>query len=271
MRTAFATVLACLALTAVGAPAPDDVAIVAAAKLAEKANYSWSSAISNDASGGFSRLEGQTVRGGYTLISLHNAADVLRTRGVVRDADGATQIFFRGSARCVILTEQDGWLAPDELPAPDPSTGRTPAARNPGRGAGGRGGGRAAPSSIPSKIEDYTFEIRHPHEDLDLIIGSYTTLRAAGDSFTGELTNAGAALFLSAFAQPKVEVRRASGSFHCWIENGVVVRYEVLITGTVNLPGDKAALPVNWTIRTEIHDIGTTRLNVPAAVRVKLG
>ena len=270
MRTAAATVLAFLALTAAATPAPDDVAIVAAARLAEKSNYSWSSTISNDASGGLSRLEGETVRGGYTLIALHNAADVLRTRGVVRDADGATQIFFRGSTRCVILTEQDGWLAPDELPAPQPSTDRSPA-RNPGRGAGGRGGGRAAPSSIPTKIEDYTFEIRHPHEDLDLIIGSYTTLRAAGDSFTGELTNAGAALFLSAFAQPKVEVRRASGSFHCWIENGVVVRYEVLINGTVNLPGDKAVLPVNWTIRTEIHDIGTTRLNVPAAVRAKLG
>ena len=51
----------------------------------------------------------------------------------------------------------------------------------------------------------------------------------------------------------------------------MVVRYEVLINGTVNLPGDKAVLPVNWTIRTEIHDIGTTRLNVPAAVRAKLG
>lgn len=269
MRTAAATVLACLALTAAAAPAPDDVAIVAAARLAEKSNYSWSTAISEDVNGGLSRIDGQTVRGGYTLIGLHNASGILRTRGVTRDADGISQAFFRGSNRCVILTDE-GWLAPEELP-PAQASGDRPATRTPGRGASGRGGGRAAPSAIPAKIEDYTFDIRHPHEDLDLIIGSYTTLRAAGDSFTGELTNAGAALFLSAFAQPRVEVRRASGSFHCWIENGVVVRYEVLINGTVNLPGDKAALPVNWTIRTEIHDIGTTRLNVPAAVRAKLG
>ncbi len=269
MRTAAATVLACFALRAAAAPAADDVAVVAAARLAEKASYSWSSAISNDASGGFSRIDGQTVRGGYTLLLPRNVSDVLRNRGAVRDADGVSQAFFRGSNRCVILTDQ-GWLAPEELPPAQTSTERSQP-RNPAAARGGRNGGRVALSSIPTQVDDFNFEIRHPHEDLDLIIGSYTTLRAAGESFTGELTDAGAALFLSAFAQPKVEVRRATGSFHCWIENGVVVRYEIVITGTVNLPGDRNPLPVNWTIRTEIHSIGTTRVTVPTAVRAKLG
>jgi hypothetical protein len=271
MRLAAFSALFCLALSAAAAPAPSDAAIVAAGRLAEKSGYGWTTTISNEENSGQIRIDGQTQRGGYTLVTIRNVPDILRNRGVVRDAGGSSEVFFRGNNRCVILTDQ-GWLTPDELPAPQAATDRTPA-RN-GSGRGGRGGGsRAAPASVPSRIEDYTFDLRHPHDDLDLIIGSFTTIRAAaaGDSFSGELTDAGAALFLSFFAQPKVEVRRATGSFHCWTENGVVVRYEVQITGTVNLVGDRTALPVNWTITTEVHDIGTTRLNVPAAVRLKLG
>jgi hypothetical protein len=45
----------------------------------------------------------------------------------------------------------------------------------------------------------------------------------------------------------------------------------VMINGTVNLVGDRNPLPVTCTITTEIRDIGTTKLNVPAPVRVKLG
>jgi hypothetical protein len=263
MRPAALTVLFCLALPAAAAPALGDAAIVAASRLAEQANYSWSTFITNDANNGQIHFEGQAIRGGYTGFSVRNLPDILRNRGVLRDAEGASQIYFR-NGRCVILTDQD-WLAPDELP-PAPSVGRNPSPN--ARGGRGRG---AAPSSVPTRIEDYTFDLRHPHEDLDLIIGSYTTLRPAADSFTGELTSAGAALFLSFFAQTKVEVRRAAGSFHCWIENGVVVRYEVMITATVNVVGDRNPLPVTCTITTEIHDIGTTRLNVPQAVRLKLG
>lgn len=261
MRTAAFTALLCLALPAAAAPAANDAAVVAASKLAEKPNYSWSTVISNGQNNGEVHLEGQTTRGGYTHVALHNLPEVLRSRGVGRDAEGQSHVFFRGGDRSVLLTEE-GWLAPEELPPAQASAARAPA----------RGGARGpAPSSIPGKIEDYTFDFRLPHEDLDLIIGSFTSMRAAGNSFTGDLTDGGAALFLSFYAQPRVQVRRATGTFQCWTENGVVVRYEVHINGTVNLVGDRNALPINCTISTEIQNIGNTRLNVPAAVRVKLG
>jgi hypothetical protein len=270
MRSAVLAAFFCLASLAGAAPAPGDVAVVAAARLAEKSNYTWTSTIQNDESGGLVRTEGRTVRGGYTLMMSRNPPEFLRSRGAVRDGEGAIQVWFRGADRCVILTEE-GWLTPEELPAAQPGSDPS-GARNPARNAarGGRGASRAAPSSVPTRVEDHTFEIRHPHEELDLIIGGYTTLRSAGNTFAGELTEAGAALFLRSFAQPRVHVRRAGGSFRCWIENGVVVRYEVQITATVNLPGDRNQLPVSWTISTEITDIGTTRLTVPAAVRAKL-
>ena len=222
MRTAALLALLCLALPAAAAPALGDAAVVAAGRLAEKANYSWSTFITNDSNNGQIHVEGQTVRGGFTMFTIRNLPDILRNRGIMRDAEGATPVFYR-DGRSLLLTDL-GWLAPDELPAAPPATRNS----NPGS-RGGRSGRGPAPGNVPTKVEDYTFDFRHPHEDLDLIIGSYTTIRPAADSFSGELTPAGAALFLSFFAQAKVEVRRATGTFHCWIENGVVVRYEVKI------------------------------------------
>lgn len=265
IRTAL--ILACAGLTPGSLlAAPEDAAIVAAGQLAEVSNYSWICRISSRTTGVTSIIEGKTVRGGYTLLVDRNPSPFLLQEAGA-NVRGAVEAFFRGSVNCLILT-QEGWRLPQEL------TGDRLAGVDLSSGTGGRGG-RMGPANSGRRFgnspDEVNFAIRHPHEDLDIIIGSFVTLDVNADTFMGDLTEGGAMQFLSSFGQPRANVVSAHASFQCWMANGLVVRYVVEVSGIVTFGEDPREREVNWTISTDLEDVEDTQLEVPELVKVVLG
>jgi hypothetical protein len=231
-----------------GAPA-DDVKN-AAKKLSDAANYSWTATTQNappaagapapaagGRGGGFNAgpVEGKTEKGGYTIV----------TRAL---GGNAMQTVLKGDKR--VQQGQDGtFMTPEEMAA---------------AGNGGRGGG-AAPVL--------------PADEIATLAGKVKELKAADGVIAGDLpADAVGPLLLAgrggrgggaAPATPPAPAENASGSLSIWLKDGALVKYAVHLKGTITgrngMPTD-----VDRTVTTEIKDIGTTKLDVPAAAKDKL-
>jgi hypothetical protein len=59
------------------------------------------------------------------------------------------------------------------------------------------------------------------------------------------------------------------GSARFWVKDGSLVKYQTHLTGTVTFDGNDAVL--DFTRTTAIHDVGTTKMDIPAEAKKKLG
>jgi hypothetical protein len=99
-----------VAASVVHASSPER-AIVAAMKVSDLPNYSWTSTVSDDARA--YDIEGKTVKGGYTWVRLPMVKSIAERLG--RGAETELEAVFLGCNRSVILTGQ-GWKTLRELP-----------------------------------------------------------------------------------------------------------------------------------------------------------
>ena len=256
---------------------PTETAIMAIMRLSEQPNYSWVATVSDDAR--TYDIVGKTVRGEFTRVTMPLVNSLRRQVGRgVTDTD--VEMIFRGNTACVIQTD-DGWKTPAELPAYDArnsdarrssgypgSTGRSRSGRPPSTGAApisGRSRGDRGYSNLQLGIS-------LPHEELAVIVGSHQEFKAEGDTVSGALTDLGAQLLLVRDGQESITPVRASGTFKLWLRDGMVVKYQVQLEGTllVRVSSQSREVTVHQSTETVLKDVGTTRVEVPADARAKL-
>jgi hypothetical protein len=274
-----ALVLTAATMTA-GAAVNAHEAIVAAMKLSEQPNYSWSSTVRDDVSS--YRISGRKQSEGYTLVKMPIPPALQPQLAWF----GRRQIMalFHGNRDCVI-DMRVAWKAPHELETPkvheestverqsdkllrrleEMRTGYDPVATN-----------RLAPrpDAVPADkpYSNFHLALYPPHQELETIAGSHASLAVAGNEITGTLTEAGAALLLVQGGRTEAQPLSASGTFTLWLKDGVVTAYEIKLEGALRVSGPYRSrdVVVHQTAKTQLMDIGTSEFEVPADVKRKL-
>lgn len=265
MLPLFRLILGVVATTVVAHAGPVETAIVAAMKVSEARNYRWVSTVQDDAR--FYPVEGRTEIGGYTWISMPVVASLRRKLGA-GNSDPLTAIY-KGAKACVIQTP-NGWKTPAEL-----AEGAPPAPAQPPRRQSppGQNGGLRVPNN-PIRYSNLQQTLSHPHEEIDVIIGSHAEITAQSDgTVTGTLSEIGAKLLLVHPEQDEITPLRASGTFTLWIKGSTLVKYEVNLAGAiaVGAAANRREVTINQNVITELHDLNTTKFEVPEEARRKLG
>jgi hypothetical protein len=245
---------------------PIDNAIVAAMRLPEARNYQWIATVQDDSR--FYTVEGKTQKDGYTLVSMPMVSSIQRQLGA-GGSDIQTAIF-RGDMGCVIDTP-NGWKTPREL-ALSPS----PLSQNPG------GSGPPGPRRLPAPIgpghpafhySNLQLNLSHPHDEVGIIVGSYSDVQPEPDGISGTLTEQGAKLLLVHPGQNEITALRANGTFQLWLKDGALLRYEVRLAGTiaVGVGPTRWEISLHQTVVTELKGLETTTFDVPEEAKRKLG
>ncbi len=264
---------------------PTEDAIIAAMRLSEQANYSWTSTIADDAR--TYDIDGHTVRGGFTRVRMPVVAAVRKKLGR-SVTDTQIDLIFRGNVACMVETER-GWMRPGDLPAPTPddyeyghlpmATGHTPIIGTrtrsfPGSAGGGGLPGPRKPEERPAAYSNLQLAISHPHEELAVIVSGHTALTVEDNIVSGTLTELAAQLLLVHDGQNELSPLRAEGRFKLWLHAGMVTKYQIQLQGVLSVEtvrSGRREINVQQTSVTEIKNVGTTSFDVPDAVRAKLG
>ena len=92
------------------------------------------------------------------------------------------------------------------------------------------------------------------------LAASVKELKKDGDVYSGDLTEAGAK------AQFRFgSVTNPKGSVKFWLKDGLLSKFEYKVQGKVDFNSNEVDLDRDTTV--EIHDVGTTKVNVPDAAR----
>lgn len=259
-----------------------EVAIVAAMKLSEKRNYSWTCDVTDDAQSYF--IEGKTREDGLTWQRQPMAPVIAKRLG--RGAEHELEAIFNGPLHYVIQTEK-GWRSLSELPKehPDWSEGHwyyvtPPLVRTPDQSADASD---LDPLGLPTAIyvpvphadenrgkpySNAQFALALPHEELSVVVSSHVTMNVEGNTVTGTLSDLGAQLLLVHDGHEYIKPVTAAGRFKLILENGIVKKYSVELAGIVLI--DRKPIHVRQRSTTQIKDVGTTRFDVPRAVQARL-
>lgn len=137
-----------------------------------------------------------------------------------------------------VITDQDGnWKTASEL-------------------EGGEGRGRFMGRMVRN--------LKAPAAQVTELVAGTKELKKDGDAYSGELTEEGAK------AQFRMgNTTNPKGSVKFWLKDGALSKYELKVTGKVEVNGNERDLDRATT--TEIKEVGTTKVNVPEAAKKKLG
>lgn len=253
--------------------------ILAAMTLSEQPNYTWTATIADDAR--TYEVEGKTDVSGYTWMRLPMVRSIARRLG--READRDIEAFFKGASTAVIRTER-GWRLPRELPAPRWDSGDDmefwPAPRSTVMGAASRIGldpldlppvvvARPRPAGDDRVYSNAQFAVSRPHEELAVIISSFTELRSEGENVIGTLSDLGAQLLLVRDGQDHITPLCAAGHFKLQLSRGIVTKYSVRLEGVLLV--DRKKIHVHQAATTVVTRIGSTTFVIPDEAYRKLG
>lgn len=211
-------------------PTPKDEVAAAAKQLAEAENYGWTTTV--DSAGGFrpGPTHGKTNKEGLTSLSM-------------TFFDNEIEAVLKGDKG--VFTTPDGWTTIAEAAESEPGQ------QNPGR-------------FIALMLRNY----RVPAADAADLLAHAKELKKQGDAYTAELTEDGVKARLS-FRGGNANVGGSPrGSVTFWIKDGMLVKYEYTVVGTVNFNGND--FDVDRTTTVEIKDVGKTEVEVSEEARKKL-
>lgn len=182
-------------------------------------------------SGNFSgSTEGKTEREGLTSLSMSFG-------------DNTTEAVLQGSKGAVKLPDQE-WQSLSELAS---STEQ-------GRGR-----------FMVRRLQTF----KGPAAELQDLVSKTKDLAKDGDTYSGDLTEAGAKDLLTFRRRGNSNgPANAKGSLKIWTKDGMVSKYQVKLQGTVNFNGEDR--DIDRTTTTEIKEVGTTKVTVPDAAKSKL-
>lgn len=278
MKVVFAVLfVACGPLVSRAGPA--EMALLAAMKLSEQPNYSWTSSVSDDARD--YDIDGKTDSSGYTWLSLPLTKALGKRMG--RLSESRVETVFRGPNACVIRTDA-GWLTFRELDRwrrhdEDEQWSRSLQAASDAWETAPLGGSPLPVLPPPLDDDDddddkgpycnAQFALVHPHEDLAIVVSSCSDVKVEGDEACGTLGDTGARLLLVHEGLETVHPLAAAGTFILHIKDGIVTNYTLDLEGVLMVKRKK--ILVHQKSCTWIRDIGTTKLEVPDVVQRKLG
>ena len=223
---------------------PKDDIQAAIQKLADGGNYSWTRTIQ----GGFGRgpQDGKTQKDGLTWLS-------------IQMRDNSFEVITKGD-KAAVKTD-DGWKSKEELTA---------------AAAGDDGGGPPSPERMLLFVVQ---GLKTPAEMGKDLAGKLDNVQKTDDGYSADLTPDAAKEQLMFRPRrptttpdanaPVVEVSNAKASIKISIKDGDVTKFELHVTGTRSFNGNDR--DVDQTITTEIKDVGTTKIDVPADAKAKLG
>jgi len=237
--TLLLSLTALVALPAWTADLSDEVK-AAARKLADKPNYSWSAKVETAQQGqgrGFGAPpSGKTEKDGYTLLTYTMGE---RTVEAVRKGDK------------VAVKSGDEWKSAEELAADS------------GDGAGNR-------QRFMGRMVQ---QAKLPASDAQELVGHVKDLKKDGDSYSATLTADGIKQMFSFGRRPGGEggpdTSGLKGTAKFWIKDGVLSKYETRIEGKMTFGQNER--DINRATITEIQEIGSTKIEVPAEAKKKLG
>jgi len=204
----------------------------AAKKLAEKANYSWSTTVVVPEG---SRMrpgptEGRTEKDGCTLLKM--------TFG-----DNTIQAVLKGD-KAAITDPDAGWQSLTELDANE-----------------GRGRWTAA------MLRNF----KAPAAQAAGLVAGAKELKPEGDAFSSDLTEDAAKPLLTFGRRTGADapkVSNAKGSAKFWIKDGLLAKYEFKVRGKVTFNDNER--DVDRTTTVEIKEVGSTKVEVPEEAKKKL-
>jgi hypothetical protein len=134
----------------------------------------------------------------------------------------------------------------------------------------------------PWRSHDPLCSQRHAaSQEIEFLLNNGEKLKKRGDVISGDLPESAAKKFFedsekrvrkSEVADRKStrkEAKAARGNVTLWTKDGVVTKYEIRLTGKIDIDGK-----VTEVVRThiiEIKDVGTTKIDVPEKARQRLG
>ncbi len=209
----------------------DDIA-TAAKKLADQ-NYSWKTTITVPEGSQFrpGPTEGKTEKGGYTSVSM--------TRG-----ENTTVAILKGDKGAVNL--EGSWQTLAELTSGEPGPGTFMARR--------------------------LSTFKAPAAEAQELASKAKDLKKEGDVYSGTLPeDAAKSLMTFGFGRrgggQGPTISNAKGSVKFWLKDGALTKYEYNVQGTMSFNGNDNE--VNRTTTTEIKDVGSTKVEVPAEAAKK--
>ena len=211
---------------------PKDDVISAAKKLGEKANYSWKATVVVPEGARFrpGPMDGKTEKDGFTVVS-----------GTFGDT---TWELVRKGDKAALNTPDGGWESLAEMEKDE-------------------GAGRFRAAMVRS--------FRVPATEAAESAPTAKELKKDGDTYSGALTEEGAKALLT-FRQrgggDGPTVSNAQGSVKFWLKDGLLVKYELKVKGTVNYNGND--IENDRTTTVEIKEVGTTKVTVPEEAKKKL-
>lgn len=252
---------------------PVDDAILAAMKLSEVPNYSWTCNIVDDAKS--YEIDGKWADG-YAWQRQPMPSTINQRMG--RDAGYDLEAIFHGTLTYVVRTGQ-GWRWLDELPKADPFWNQndnwlyvtTPLVRTPDMPADISDPTFGLPPAIWKPIvhpredsrvySNAQFALALPHKELGIVVSSYDAFEVDGDTAMGSLTDLGAQLLLVHEGHEYIQPVVADGRFKLWFAHGLVTKYSIELAGVVIF--EKKPIYVRQTATTIVKDIGTTGFYIP--------
>ncbi|MEY2881384.1 MAG: hypothetical protein RLZZ15_3764 [Verrucomicrobiota bacterium] len=249
---------------------PAESAIVAAMKLPDAPNYSWVTAVDDDARS--YEITGKTDRAtDYSLVTMPMVGAVRgRTARSGAAVDNQATVLFKGDERFVVETN-DGWFTTDEL-RPAGARGGSPG--GPGGGRRGRRGGFPGGDGRPvPAYSNLQKNLSRPHDEIAIIVAGYVELKVEDGIVAGTLNDTSARLLLVHPGQDEITPLAAAGAFRLWIKDGALVKYETTLEGklSVETASGRREVVVRQKSTTTVTGAGTTTFEVPAAARKKLG
>jgi hypothetical protein len=252
-----------------------ETAIIAAMRLSEQRNYSWTCSIMDDAQA--YEIEGKT-QDGYTWQRQPMPKTVARRLG--REAGRDLESIFKAPLRYVIQTES-GWKALEELPKQHRSWNNddwyyvvVPGVRSPDMPADET---ELDAFGLPPAIyipvvqdsdeegdrvySNAQFALALPHVELATIVSSFVDLQVEDGVAWGALTDVGAQLLLVHDGHEYIRPVIATGRFKLWMKGGIVDKYMVELAGIVVV--DRKTVYVRQKSTTVVRDVGTTTVEVP--------
>ena len=232
-KTVFSLVTLTAAAALLGAESgPKDAVTSAASKLAQQDSYSWKTTTEFGNFTGTS--EGKTQKDGLVEFNM--------TFG-----DNTTQAFLKNGKGAVKIGDQD-WKSLAEL-------------------ASATSGERGRGQFMLRRFQNF----KAPATEAGDLAGKTKEINKDGDAYASDLTETGAKELL-AFGGRRganaAEPKNAKGSVKFWLKDGLLSKYELKLSGTMTFNGEDR--DVDRTTTVEIKDVGTTKIDVPAAAKEKL-
>jgi hypothetical protein len=213
--------------------APKDEVLSAAKKLGDQASYSWRTTVDVPEGTRFrpGPVEGKTEKNGFTWLSM--------TFG-----NTTMQAAMKGDKAA--LQTDEGWQALSEMESSEgPGRFRAMMLRN----------------------------IKLPAAQAADLIAAARTLKKDGDVYSGALTEEGVkALLTSGFRGRGADgpaIQDPAGSVKFWTRDGVLSKYVFDVKGTMTFNNNDVRMDRTTTV--ELRDIDSTKVEIPAEAKKKLG